>query len=189
MTHNILLTRFRGEKVLLTKNGVPKDPYRRRHGPAEKGRMTPTLPPFLRPGSLHSPTFCWMLCDPSVFYRIWFWPSADAENTNPDHDEKILHRHTIPCFASSKSPFGLQLRSRETPYASHHETEEERCLRRNQRRAAQAVWVPLPDVIPKRADSLAVVEGVLSRFFQPTAAARAIGYVCQARLVVQAAKG
>ena len=47
---------------------------------------------------------------------------------------------------------------------------------------------PLSDVILKRADSLAVVEGVLSRFFQPTAAARAIGHVCQACFVVQAAK-
>ena len=44
-------------------------------------------------------------------------------------------------FASSRSPFELQLGSRETPHASHPETEEERCLRRNQRRAAQAVWV------------------------------------------------
>ena len=37
---------------------------------------------------------------------------------------------------------------------------------------------PLPDVIPKRADSLAVVEGVLSRFFQSTGAARTIRHVC-----------
>ena len=35
--------------------------------------------------------------------------------------------------------------------------------------------------------SLAVVEGVLSRFFQATAAARAIRHVCQARFEVQAA--
>ena len=112
--------------------------------------MTATLPPFLRPGSLHSPTFCWMLCDPSVFYRIWFWPSADAENTKPDHDEKSLHRHTITCFESSKSPFGLQLGSRETPHASHHETEEERCLRRNQRRAARAVGVRCEPSTPRR---------------------------------------
>ena len=48
---------------------------------------------------------------------------------------------------------------------------------------------PLADVITKRTDSLAVVEGVLSRFFQATAAASAIGHVCQARLVVQAGKG
>ena len=150
MTHNILLTRLQGEKILLTNGGVPKDPYRRRHGPAEEGRMTPTLPPFLRPGSLHSPTFCWMLCDPSDFHRIWFWPSADAENTKPDHDEKSLHRHTIPCFASSKSPFGLQLGSRETPHASRHETEEESCLRRNQRRAARAVWVRCEPSTPRR---------------------------------------
>ena len=109
MTDNILLTRLQGKKhCLLTGGGVPKDPYRRRHGRAEEGRMTPTLPPFARPGSLHSPTFCWMLCDPSVFYRIWFWPSADAENTKPDRDEKSLHRHTIPSFAWSKSPFELQ---------------------------------------------------------------------------------
>ena len=43
---------------------------------------------------------------------------------------------------------------------------------------------PLPNVIPKRANSLAVVEGVLSRFFKPTAATSTIGHVCQARFVV-----
>ena len=103
-----------------------------------------------------------------------------------------MHRHTIPCFASSKSPFGLQLESRETPHASHHETEEERCLRRNQRRAARAVWVRCEPSTPRRdpkTGGLAVVEGVLSRFFQATAAARAIRHVCQARFEVQAAKG
>ena len=58
MTHNILLTRLQGgEKLfLLTRGGVPKDSYRRRHGQAEEGRMTPTLPHFVRPGSLNSPT-------------------------------------------------------------------------------------------------------------------------------------
>ena len=110
---------------------------------------------------------------------------TDAENTKPDHDEKSLHHHTIPSFASTKSPFELQLGSRETPHASHPETEEKRCLRSNQRRAAQAVWVgcepPHPNVIPERANSLAVVEGVLSRFFQTTAAASAIRHVFKAR--------
>ena len=102
MTHSVLLTRFHGKKtILLPRDGVPKDPYRRRHGPAEEGRMTPTLPPFLWPGSLQSPNFCWMLC---VFYRIWFWPSADDENTKPDHDEKSLHRHTIPLHLGSPPP-------------------------------------------------------------------------------------
>ena len=48
---------------------------------------------------------------------------------------------------------------------------------------------PLADVILKRANSFAVVEGVLSRFFQSTGAASVIGHVCQARLVVQAGKG
>ena len=112
--------------------------------------MTPTLPPFLRPGSLHSPIFCWMLCDPTVFYRIWFWPSADAENTKPDHDEKSLHLHTIPSFTWSKSPFELQLGSRETPHASHPETEEERCPRRNHCRAARAAWVRCEPSTPRR---------------------------------------
>ena len=46
----------------------PKDPYRRRHGQTEEGRMTPTIPTSLRPGSRHSPTFCRMLCDPNVFF-------------------------------------------------------------------------------------------------------------------------
>ena len=44
--------------VLLTRGRVPKDPYRRRHESVEEGRMTPILPPFARPGSLHSHTFC-----------------------------------------------------------------------------------------------------------------------------------
>ena len=168
MTHNILLTRLQGEKtILLTRDGVPKDPYRRRHGPAEEGRMTPTLPPFVRPGLLQSPTFCWMLCDPSVFYRIWFWPSADAENTKPDHES--LHRHTIPCFASSKSPFGLQqgsqkhhtlltVKQRKNVVYDVTNVEHHKFFGFDASR-------PLPDVIPKRADSLAVVEGVLSRYF------------------------
>ena len=47
----------------------------------------------------------------------------------------------------------------------------------------------LPDVIPERANSLAVVEGVLSRFFQTTDAANAIRHVYQACSEVQAEKG
>ena len=91
-------------------------------------------------------------------------------------------RHTIPSFASSKSPFSPQLKSRETPHASHLDTESQYCSRRKQRRAAQAVWDdagrPLP-VTPKRANSLAIVEGVRNRFFLTTTAAEAIGHVCQ----------
>ena len=45
MTHNILLIRFQGGKFLLIQAGVSKDPYHRRHGPAEEGRMSPTYPP------------------------------------------------------------------------------------------------------------------------------------------------
>ena len=51
MTQNILLTRFLGFKeenqCLLTRDEVPKEPYRRRHGQEEEGEMTSTLPPFL----------------------------------------------------------------------------------------------------------------------------------------------
>ena len=61
--------------------------------------------------------------------------------TNCLRDEKSLHRHTIPSFPSSKWPFWLQLRSRETPHVSHLETEAELCLRRLQRRATRAAWV------------------------------------------------
>ena len=48
---------------------------------------------------------------------------------------------------------------------------------------------PLPDVIPERANSLAVVEGMLSCFFQATATVSAVRHVCQARSEVQAEKG
>ena len=75
---------------------------------------------------------------------------TNQPSNQPDHDEKSLHRHTIPCFASSRSSFGLQLGSRETPHASHPETEEEPCLRRNQRRAARAVWVRCEPSTPRR---------------------------------------
>ena len=94
--------------------------------------------------------------------KIFFYTS-DAKNTKPDHNEKSLHRHTIPSFALSKSPFGLQL-----GFDASHQ---------------------LPDVIPKRANSLVVVEGVLSRFFQPTATASAIRHVGQARLVLKPRRG
>ena len=84
MTNDILLPRFQREKVLLTQDGVPKDPYRRRHGPAEEGMMTPTLPPFLRPGSLHSPTF---LLNVGPFHRanVVFWWQLRAWRWTSDY--------------------------------------------------------------------------------------------------------
>ena len=57
-----------------------------------------------------------------------------------DHDKKRLHPHTIPCFASAKSPFWPQLGLRGTPRISHPDTEGQHCLRCNQHRAAQADW-------------------------------------------------
>ena len=61
-----------------------------------------------------------------------------------------MHRHTIPSFESSKSPFELLLGSRETPHASHPETEEEHCPQRNQRRKARAAWVRCEPSTPRR---------------------------------------
>ncbi len=48
---------------------------------------------------------------------------------------------------------------------------------------------PLPDGTPKRANSLALVKGVQSRFFQITAAAEAIRHVFQARFEIPVGKG
>ena len=70
MTHNILLSRVKGQKTYFNLDGVPKDPDRRCHAQEEEGRMTPTLTPFVRSDSLHSSNFYRMLCGPSVFYRI-----------------------------------------------------------------------------------------------------------------------
>ena len=67
-----------------------------------------------------------------------------------NHNEKSLHRQTIPFFMSSKSPFWLQLRLRETPLASHPETKAKRCPRRNKRRAARAVWLRCEPSTPRR---------------------------------------
>ena len=48
---------------------------------------------------------------------------------------------------------------------------------------------PQPDVIPEQTNSLAVVEGVLRRFFQTTAGASTIGHFCYSCSDVQAGKG
>ena len=70
MTHSIQLTKEERGTKLTYRGRVPKDPDRHRHAQEEEGRMTPTFSSFVRPGPLHSHTFCRMLCDPSVFYRI-----------------------------------------------------------------------------------------------------------------------
>ena len=71
-THKIVLSKFQEGKNFrqLNRDGVPMDPYRRPHELEEEGSMTQTLPPFLRPGSLHSPSFFRMLWDPGFVYRI-----------------------------------------------------------------------------------------------------------------------
>ena len=48
---------------------------------------------------------------------------------------------------------------------------------------------PLNDMILKRTNSFAVVEGVLSCFFKATVSARTVGHVCQSHFVIQAEKG
>ena len=103
-----------------------------------------------------------------------------------------MHRHTIPSFASSKSPFWPQLGSQETPHASHPETEVKRCLDITNVEQHELLGFdasrPLPDIILEWMNSLAVVEGLLSRFFQAIAAASTIRHVCQACSEVQAEK-
>ena len=85
----------------------------------------------------------------AFFIASDFDPKLMPKIQNQITMRKSLHRHTIPSFASSKSPFEPQLGSRETPHASHPETEEERCRRRNQR-AAQAAWVRCEPSTPRR---------------------------------------
>ena len=110
--------------------------------------MTPKLPPFSRPGSLHSPTFVEYYAIQTFSIESDFDPKLMPKTQN-QITMRSLYRHTIP-FASSKSPFWLQLESRETPHASHPETEVKRCLRHNQRRAVRAAWVRCEPSTPQR---------------------------------------
>ena len=98
-----------------------------------------------------------------------------------------MHRHTTPSFASSKSLFWkhhtlLTLKQRKNVVYDVTNVEQHDLLGFDASR-------PLPDVIPGRTNSLAGVEGVLSRFFQTTTAAGTIEHVCQARSEAQAEKG
>ena len=97
---------------------------------------------------------------------------------------KEQYQITIKKFVSSyKSPFWLQLGTREKPHAYHPETEAERCSR----------WVRCEPSTPRRdlkIDELArSIEGALSSFFQTTAVASTIEHVCQAHSEAQAEKG
>ena len=146
MTDNILLTRLQGESFAY----LPGVGSRRTRtvdamsGQRRKGWLQRCPLSYDQAHCIHPPSVeCYAIQAFSI-------ASADAENTKPDRDEKSLHRHTIPSFAWSKSPFELQLGSRETPHASHPETEEERCPRRNQRRAARAAWVRCEPSTPRR---------------------------------------
>ena len=127
MTHNILLTRFQREKVLLTKEGslrtrtVDAMGRQRREGwlqhcPLSYDQARCIHPPFVECYAMQAFSIASDF-DPQLMPKI--------QNQMRNHDEKSLHCHTIHCFASSRSPFKLQLGSWETP--------QERCLWRNQR--------------------------------------------------------
>ena len=95
-------------------------------------------------------------------------------------------------FALSKSLFGLRQGSLETSNVSHLSTDDQHCLRRNQRRAALFgidANCSLPDMTPKWANPLAVVESVLNRFFHITAAAGVFRQICYAHLESPVGKG
>ena len=124
-----------------------------------------------------------------------------------------MHRHSVECYAAQVVVvvffFGSdfepklmpkemnqiakpQLGSWETPPVSYVSTEDQHCPRGKRCRIAMFginAGRPLPDVTPKREDSLTVVEDVQSRLFQKTAAASAIGHVCQARFESSAGEG
>ena len=191
MTHNILLTRLQGEKSYLPRVGSLRTRTVDAMGRQRREGLLQHCPLFYDQARCIHPPF-------AECYAIQAF--SIASDFDPQLMPKIQNQITmrkvcivIQSLVSSKSPFGLQLGSRETPHASHHETEENVVYDVTNVEQHELFGFdasrPLPDVIPKRADSLAVVEGVLSRFFQATATARAIRHVCQARLEVQAAKG
>ena len=151
MTHNILLTRLQGKKQfylpgmgsLRTRTVDAMGRQRRegwlQHCPLSYDQARCSHPPFAE---------CYAIQAFSIASD--FDPQLMPKIQNQITMRKVCIVIQSPCFASSKSPFGLQLGSRETPHASHRDTEEERCLRRNQRRAARAVWVRCEPSTPRR---------------------------------------
>ena len=131
MTHNTLLTRGKGKqiKTKLTRGGIPKEPVHHSHEQEREGRLTPTLLPFVRPSLLHASTFRRMLCGPKRFLSDLILTLNWCLRKESDREEKSLHYHTIPSFASPKSPFGPQLGSRKTPPVSQLSTEDHYCPR------------------------------------------------------------
>ena len=95
-------------------------------------------------------------------------------------------------FAPSYNPFFrivqntilTTVRIARTLHVSHPSTEAKHCPR-----FGIDASRPLSNVIPKRANPLAVVEGVPSRFFHSSVAAEAIRYVCQACFQSPVSKG
>ena len=155
---------------LLTGDGFSKDRDRSHHAQKEERRMTPTLSPFGRPGSLHSP------------------PSAECyvaqTFTNPcNFDPKLMPKEqnqiTMRKSPPSYNPFFsvVQITILATARIARNTTRFSSWFRGKKKIVYDVTNIeqhellgfdaghPLPDVIPKRANPLTVVEGGLSRLF------------------------
>ena len=133
MTHNILLTMFQGGKINAYLPGME---FRRTCTVDAMGRKR-------REGWLqHCPlSYNQARCIHPPFVECYAIQAFSiASDFDPKLMPKIQNQITMRkvCIQSLLS---LQLGSRETPLASHPETEEERCSRRNQRRTARAARV------------------------------------------------
>ena len=128
------------------------------------------------------PTFCRMLCDPSVFYRIWSWlRSWWGKKFASSYNSFRPNHHSGYSLDREKHRTLLTLKWRRNVVYDVTNVEQHELL-------GFDASCPLPDVMPEQTNSLAVIEGVLSCFFQTTAAASTIGHVCRARSEIQTEK-
>ena len=140
MTHNILLTRFQGGKKLLpTYSGWGLEgPIPETSWAGRGGKNDSNVAPFL---TTRLAAFTHLLSNVMQSKRflshLILTLSWCLKHKTRSRWEKFASSYN-PFFRVVQSPFWLQLGSRETPYASHPETEVKCCLRRNKRRAAWA---------------------------------------------------
>ena len=129
----------------------------------------------------------------------WSYPSAEVQSvysTAPVDWAKIVMRkiYTVikPFCRIVQITRHAKPGSREIPFVSHLSTDDQNFPRHNQRRAA-LIWIDagyyLSDLISKRVDSLAVVEGVLSHFFLFSTASRESGTSARPALKAQSVRG
>ena len=155
--------------------GIPKEPVRSRHAKDEEGRMTPPLPPFVLPGSLHAPIFCRMLYDPSV-NEIKSLLSRRPNHYSSYRKDYEKHHTFLTMKLKQNVVYNVTNVVYNVTNVERHELHRFDADR------------PLSDMIPKRTNSLAVTKGLLSRFFLATGAAKTTQHVCQACFVIQAEK-